>query len=151
MGRAGVREPFGGRQGRHGCPLERAPLLGHGTGSIKTLFERDAVGKTGVSAEIIANPHNQTLGAGVQWGVMGIVVLYAMWFTHLKLFARADGLAGWVGLAAVAESVVSSLFNSHLFDFTEGWLYVLAVGVAGGMVLRMRAGSASATTYARQD
>ena len=32
--------------------------------------------------------------------------------------------------------LVGSLFNSFLFDFTEGWLYVLGVGVAGGMVLR---------------
>jgi hypothetical protein len=28
------------------------------------------------------------------------------------------------------------LFNSYLFDFTEGWLYVMGVGVAAGMVLR---------------
>jgi O-antigen ligase len=34
--------------------------------------------------------------------------------------------------------VVSSLFNSHLFDFTQGWIYVFGVGVAGGMILRRR-------------
>jgi hypothetical protein len=34
------------------------------------------------------------------------------------------------------------LFNSHLFDFHEGWMYVLGVGVAGGMVLKGRAGAA---------
>jgi hypothetical protein len=34
------------------------------------------------------------------------------------------------------QNVVSSLFNSHLFDFTQGWLYVIGVGIAGGMVLR---------------
>lgn len=131
--------------------MKEAPLIGHGTGSVKALFERDAVGKTGVSAEIIANPHNQTFGAGVQWGVLGIAVLYAMWFTHLKLFARAAGLVGWVGLVAVAENVVSSVFNSHLFDFAEGWIYVLAVGVAGGMMLHRRpTGLQPATTYAGQ-
>jgi hypothetical protein len=27
------------------------------------------------------------------------------------------------------------LFNSYLFDFSQGWLYVVGVGVAGGMVL----------------
>ncbi len=30
---------------------------------------------------------------------------------------------------------MSALFNSHLFDFNEGWMYVLGVGIAGGMVL----------------
>jgi hypothetical protein len=40
----------------------------------------------------------------------------------------------------VLQNVVSSLFNSHLFDFHEGWMYVIGVGVAGGMVLRAKAG-----------
>jgi hypothetical protein len=38
----------------------------------------------------------------------------------------------------VVQNVVSSLFNSHLFDFQEGWIYVLGVGVAGGMAFRGR-------------
>jgi hypothetical protein len=36
------------------------------------------------------------------------------------------------------QNVVASLFNSHLLDFTSGWLYAVGVGVAGGMVLRQR-------------
>jgi O-antigen ligase len=31
---------------------------------------------------------------------------------------------------------VGSLFNSHLFDFTHGWGYVIGVGIAGGVMLR---------------
>jgi hypothetical protein len=31
------------------------------------------------------------------------------------------------------------LFNSYLFEFTLGWVYVFGVGVLGGMVLRQRA------------
>lgn len=115
--------------------VAEAPLVGHGTGSTKTLFTQDAVGQTGASAQIIGNPHNQTLNVAVQWGLLGCLVLYAMWGTHLRLFGGA-GLAAWVGLVAVVENFVSSLLNSHLFDFHEGWIYVLAVGVAGGMVAR---------------
>jgi O-antigen ligase len=111
-----------------------APVFGNGTGSTKQLFERDAVGKTGLSAEVIGNPHNQTLNVAVQWGVTGIAVLYGMWLAHLLLF-RGDGLANWIGLLVVVQNVVSSLFNSHLFDFHEGWMYVLGVGIAGGMAL----------------
>jgi hypothetical protein len=51
------------------------------------------------------------------------------------------GLISWIGLAAVVENFVSSLFNSHLFDFGEGWTYVLAVGVTGGMLSRIRGSS----------
>jgi O-antigen ligase len=38
----------------------------------------------------------------------------------------------------VIENMVSSLLNSHLFDFHEGWMYVLGVGIAGGMSLKER-------------
>jgi O-antigen ligase len=44
-----------------------APLIGHGTGSTKLLFERDAAGESGLAAEVTRNPHNQTLNVAVQW------------------------------------------------------------------------------------
>jgi O-antigen ligase len=113
-----------------------APIIGHGTGSTRGLFEQAAVGQVGAAAEIIGNPHNQTLNVAVQWGIAGIVVLYAMWLRHLLLF-RGDGLASWIGLLVVVQNIFTSLFNSHLFDFHEGSMYVLGVGVAGGMVLKM--------------
>ncbi len=114
-----------------------APLFGHGTGSTKQLFDREAVGKTGAWAHSISNPHNQTLYVAVQWGVLGCIVLYAMWYFHLLLF-RESIFAAWIGLIVVVQNIVSSLLNSHLFDFHEGWIYVLGVGVAGGMVARAR-------------
>ena len=42
----------------------------------------------------------------------------------------------WIGLMVVVQNIFTSLFNSHIFDFTEGWMYVLGVGIAGGMLLR---------------
>ena len=115
-----------------------SPIFGNGTGSIKILFERDAIGKTGLAAEVTRNPHNQTLNVAVQWGMLGILSLYAMWLAHLLLF-RGGGLASWVGLLVVTQNIASSTLNSHLFDFHEGWMYVLGVGVAGGMKLAERA------------
>jgi O-antigen ligase len=117
--------------------LSEAPILGHGTGSTRGLFERAAEGQTGASADVVGNPHNQTLNMAVQWGATGIVALYAMWFVHLRMF-RGDGLANWIGLLVVVQNIFTSLFNSHLFDFHEGWMYVLGVGVAGGMALKSR-------------
>jgi hypothetical protein len=114
-----------------------APVFGNGTGSTKLLFERDAFGQTGLSADVIGNPHNQMLNVAVQWGLTGVAVLYAMWLAHLLLF-RGYGLANWIGLLVVIQNIVSSLLNSHLFDFHEGWMYVLGVGIAGGMSLRER-------------
>lgn len=115
-----------------------APVVGHGTGSTRGLFELAATGGPNqASNEVIGNPHNQTLNVAVQWGVVGIIILYAMWAVHLLLF-RGDALASWIGLLVVVQNVFTSLFNSHLFDFHEGWMYVIGVGVAGGMVLNSR-------------
>ncbi|MBR1232040.1 O-antigen ligase [Bradyrhizobium sp. AUGA SZCCT0182] len=118
-----------------------APVFGNGTGSTKGLFERDAIGKTGLAIEVTKNPHNQTLAAAVQWGMIGIIALYAMWLSHLFLF-RGEGFANWIGLLVVVQNIFSSLVNSHLFDFHAGWMYVLGVGTAGGMSLgaKKRAG-----------
>jgi len=111
-----------------------APVLGHGTGSILGLFQKAATGEEDrATAKVIGNPHNQTLNVAVQWGIIGVALLYAMWLCHLLLF-RGGGLAGWIGLLVVVQNVFTSLFNSHLFDFHEGWMYVIGVGVAGGMV-----------------
>jgi hypothetical protein len=115
-----------------------APIIGHGTGSTRGLFEQAATGpKVLAGGQVIGNPHNQTLNVAVQWGIVGVAILYAMWWFHLMLF-RGDGLVPWIGLLVVVQNIFTSLFNSHLFDFHEGWMYVLGVGVAGGMTLRRR-------------
>jgi hypothetical protein len=66
-----------------------------------------------------------------------------MWLSHLLLFREGSAVA-WFGLVVAVQNVVGSLFNSHLFDFTQGWTYVVGVGICGGAVLRERlAGSAA--------
>ena len=122
-----------------------APIIGHGSGSTRGLFEQAATGpKVLAGGQVVSNPHNQTLNVAIQWGVIGVILLYAMWFVHLRLF-RGEGLANWIGLLVVVQNIFTSLFNSHLFDFHEGWMYVLGVGVAGGMTLRARRKDAAAS------
>ncbi len=116
-----------------------APLVGHGTGSSKGLYEQAAHGPDWAKGiRLFPNPHNQTLNVGIQWGVLGVAVLYAMWLAHAVLF-RGDGFANWIGLLVVLQNFLTSIFNSHIFDFHEGWMYVLGVGIAGGMVLKSKA------------
>ena len=123
-----------------------APLIGHGTGSIRGLFEEAATGSRVVATGVVVgNPHNQTLNVAIQWGAIGVAVLYAMWLLHLLLF-RGEGLQAWIGLLVVVQNIFTSLFNSHIFDFTEGWMYVLGVGVAGGMVLKTSSRKAALAT-----
>ena len=115
--------------------IDRAPVIGHGTGSIHSLFEKAAVGQTGTAGVAAANPHNQTLAVAIQLGLVGVAALWAMWIAHLLMF-RGNGLTEWIGLVIVVQNIIGSLFNSHLFDFVQGWVYVIGVGVAGGMSLK---------------
>lgn len=115
-----------------------APFIGHGTGSIGQLYARDSVGKTGAEALTIANPHNQLLHSGIQWGALGVFVLVAMWMAHLRVFAAA-GIVPLIGLFVVVQNILGSMFNSHLADYVEGCIYVIGVGVAAGITRRTQA------------
>jgi O-antigen ligase len=117
--------------------VETAPIFGHGTGSIHEQFQKVTSSDAGSSGIATVNPHNQIFGVAIQIGLIGTAILAAMWLAHFLLFCNA-GLTAWIGMVIVVQNVVSSLFNSHLFDFSEGWLYVFGVGVAGGMMLRER-------------
>jgi O-antigen ligase len=136
--REGREVPSGGRLefwSRSLAFLHASPVIGTGTGSIRDTFRRNSPDP---AREIASNPHNQIFAVGIQLGAAGIAVLLAMWAAHLAFFAAVPGTVGWFGLTVVTQNIVSSLFNSHLMDFTQSWLYVLGVGIAGGMVLRAR-------------
>jgi O-antigen ligase len=115
--------------------MSKAPILGHGTGTITAAFHRYADSQISASA---TNPHNQIFAVGIQLGLVGVAVLFAMWAVHWRLFLR-PGLAAWIGMIAVTQNIVGSLFNSHLTDFTQSWIYIFAVGVFGGTALRGQA------------
>ncbi|MBN9007102.1 MAG: O-antigen ligase family protein [Rhizobiales bacterium] len=117
--------------------IRTAPFAGHGTGSIRGLFARDAIGKTIVADQIVANPHNQTLYFAIEWGVIGIILLWAMWIAHFLMFTEIRWIS-WLGIIVVSQNIFDSLFNSHISDYVEGWIYVMGVGVAAGMISRSR-------------
>jgi O-antigen ligase len=118
--------------------VETAPIVGHGTGTIPEQFRRSETGHDSASSFHSENPHNQIFAVAIQLGLLGTAALIAMWIAHLLLFTGGSGLIAWFGTIIVVQNIVSSLFNSHLFDFTSGWLYVFGVGVLGGAVLRQK-------------
>jgi len=126
--------------------VSTAPIFGHGTGTVAQLFRRDAKADT-IPDAITGNPHSQMLNVALQLGILGVLVLVAMWVAHLALF-RGGTFLSWIGLVVVIDNIVSSFFNSHLFDFTQGWLYVFSVGAIGGAVLHARTGAAANSEHA---
>jgi O-antigen ligase len=116
--------------------VTEAPLLGHGAGSTREVMSR-SFGINPKSSGAPSNPHNQILAMAIPYGLIGVVLLIAMWLAHLRLFL-APGRVAFIGLAIVTQNIVAGLFNSHLFDFTQGWFYVMGVGIAGGALMHQR-------------
>src|SRR5580704_4464274 len=116
--------------------VEAAPMIGHGTGSIAKQFRLTASGDAdSASAATTVNPHSQIFAVAIELGAVGAAVLLAMWAAHGLLF-RGAGLMASIGTIIVVQNFLSSLVNSHLFDFGQGWFYVFGVGIVGGTVLR---------------
>lgn len=111
--------------------IRQALFIGHGTGTVPKLFTGSAAGEKGLSAVASNNPHNQTFMVAIQLGLIGAALLYAMWLAHLLLFC-GDNLTSWAGMCVVVQNIVGSAFNSHLSDFSQGWVYVIGIGVLGG-------------------
>ena len=124
--------------------MSQAPLVGHGTGSIKHAFAATAsrgqewIGTSHQTGTHVArtmvtpNPHNQTFAVGIQLGLVGIAVLYAMWVAQLWSF-RTPGTVNTLGLVVVIHFIIGSVFYSYLFDFTEAWIFILALAILYGM------------------
>jgi O-antigen ligase len=117
--------------------IQAAPVFGHGTGSVESLFRRAAVGKSGIAGVPTSNPHNQIFAVAIQLGLVGTLILCAMWFAHLRLF-MGPGPIAWFGTVIVVQNIIGSLFNTYLFDFTEGMIYFGFVGALGGARLGNR-------------
>jgi O-antigen ligase len=130
---SGIRLEFWKKSARF---IAQAPVFGHGVGSIPILFERAADDSSRISAMVTKDPHNQALKIGIELGSVGIALLLALWGAHLLLFARAPGLVAWFGLVLVVQNIVNAQFATRLLDFTQGWTYVIGVGVLAGMVWR---------------
>lgn len=130
--------------------IGEAPVLGHGTGAMPQLFVRAAAGQTGDMGHVTTNPFQQTLAVGIQVGFVGIAVLWAMWIAHLFFF-RGNTLPEWVGFVVVIQNIFGSMLDSHLSGSLQGWTYVIGVGVAGGMVRRLRAERQSCSVPASKE
>jgi O-antigen ligase len=145
FGNADVNTPVGLRLEywkRSSAFIAEAPVIGHGTGTISKLFLREMTPGS-ISALLTDNPHSQILTVMIQLGLIGALALVAMWIAHLALFCDRT-LVAWFGLVVVVQNVVGSVFNSYLFDFSQGWFYVVGVGICGGMVLHGRTRTANA-------
>jgi O-antigen ligase len=117
--------------------VKQAPLLGHGTGSIQPLYQTLEATRPSPYGQAVSDPHNQFLHTTLQIGLLGGLVLLAMWAVHVRMFLGRD-MASMVALAVIVQNLIGSLFNSHISQVTQGMTYCLAVGILGAVVLGLR-------------
>ncbi len=113
-----------------------SPVIGHGTGSIRSLYQALESSRPSPYGEAVADPHNQVLHTVLQVGMIGGALLLAMWAAHLWMFAGRSDLASVLGFGFVVFVFVGSLFNSHISQVTQGMLYCLGVGLCGSLTLK---------------
>jgi O-antigen ligase len=113
--------------------IKEAPLFGHGAGSIEPLYQSLEAIRPSPLGWALRDPHNQFFAVALQAGLVGGVLLLAMWAVHLIMFVGRD-FARVMGQAIVLQNVLGSLFNSHLSTVTQGMLYCLAVGLLGAVI-----------------
>ncbi len=109
------------------------PFFGYGTGSFRSEYHKLAESQGFLPT---ANPHNEYLMIGVQWGLTGVGVflflLYVMWrsanYLNRQSAIMAQGL--------VVTIAVGCLVNSLWLDSTEGHLFAYLIGVFyGGLTI----------------
>lgn len=101
--------------------LKKHPWIGTGTGSFAQDYLSVSTGKQFATQ----NPHNEYLNIAVQFGLLGVLVLLAMFIVHAWTSFRLQGLHQYFAQAVLVSIAVGSLFNSWLMDLTQGCFYVI--------------------------
>lgn len=122
--------------------LSASPLLGYGTGSVRPVLEKEAEQGRLPPQFVTSNPHNQMLSVAMQTGLVGLLLLLGLWGVHAVGLCGAD-LAARLGLGLLAQNVFGGLLNSYLSDFTQGWTYVLGIGIMLAVAAKPQTANAS--------
>ena len=97
------------------------PLFGAGTGGFRSAYA-DRVKGSGMTAT--ANPHNEYLLIAVQLGIAGLLaMLYMFWVQWSNAPRLESTLQCHLARGLVLTIAIGCLFNSLLFDHTEGLLF----------------------------
>lgn len=105
------------------------PLTGYGTGGFAPAAKQRLAGSNIVA---VANPHNEYLILAVQLGLLGPFLLLTLFAVAWKVAIRLPVRDRHLLRALVVAMAGGCLFNSFLYDFTEGLFFAWAAGVLCG-------------------
>ncbi|MGR8941488.1 MAG: O-antigen ligase family protein, partial [Gammaproteobacteria bacterium] len=96
--------------------IAEKPWLGHGTGSFAAEYARVAQGEK----YLARHPHNEFLFIGVQLGLLGLIPYVAFLGSQVYQSRKLPDQEKWLAQGLLAALVVTSLFNTPIYDHTEG-------------------------------
>ena len=96
--------------------IAEKPLLGHGTGSFAKEYQRI----TRNEHLIAKNPHNEFLMISVQLGLLGLLIYLGFLASQYYYAKKLPDKEKWLAQGILLSLIVTSLFNSPLFDNAEG-------------------------------
>jgi len=105
--------------------IRDAPLTGHGTASLKPVYPAYA----SANGWLTDNPHNEFLMVTIQWGVLALLVLLALFIAAWRASGRLAPEAAAMMHGVLLAYGLGSLFNSLLLDHREGMMFALFVGL----------------------
>ena len=109
--------------------IQQHPLFGGGTGSLEHDYKPLAESQHSAMVKV-TNPHNQYLLTTQELGIVGLICLLWMWFTHWRAsYQLGNNEYGHALRGLVITIIVGSLFNSLILDAAEGQFYCVLAGV----------------------
>ncbi len=109
--------------------IQQHPIFGGGTGSLEHDYKPLAESQHSAMVKV-TNPHNQYLLTTQELGIVGLLCLLWMWFTHWRVSSKlSNDEYGRALRGLVITIAVGSLFNSLILDASEGQFYCVLAGV----------------------
>ena len=103
--------------------MQRHPILGWGTGSFKTAYQK--IAKEKGDTFLTDNPHNEYLRVGVEFGLVGLLLLLGLLGYAWRLTRQLEGVDKHFCQGVLLMFCMGLLINSWLIDFTEGCFFSL--------------------------
>lgn len=119
--------------------IEKKPLIGYGTGSIKVAYGRlpqKVVDETG----IITNMGNEYFNFLVQFGFVGLVYLFAMFYIQWRYSENLSDEWKFTIHIFLIGMALGNIFNSWLTDTTQAHLYALLIPIAFAALSQQKTG-----------
>lgn len=111
--------------------ISQHPLAGSGVGSWNTESTRQQHEKTLVHKDLDAygNPHQEYLLWGVQLGIPGVLLLFALMLSVLRDTLRMEKPYARAAQSALLGLAAACLFNSSIYDALIGDFFCVAIGL----------------------